>query len=285
MSKWLILLLIFLSVQSFAATVNKKIYIISDSLETVSGDKIPYITFNESNVFSQTNPILEFQVGDSLSLWIVNKDSVLHHFQIKDGGNIVQIIPSGDSVLIGKKFLIEGSYIYFDPLDFPENSYLGLSGMLIVKNHNHSSFYWNIKEHISDWNQTLVTNGTVSWDTYYPQYFTINGVSNPNINLNQNARIIGSVNDTLILNLANTGQSIHSLHFHGYHAIILYSSKNASHVGREKDTFPIYPMETLVLKIIPDKPGEYPIHDHNLVAVAGNNIYPNGMFTTILITP
>ena len=85
--------------------------------------------------------------------------------------------------------------------------------------------------------------------------------------------------------ITNTGLSIHSLHFHRYHASIKYSSKNATHVNREKDTFPIYPLETIVLQIVPDKEGEFPIHDHNLVAVMGNNIYPNGMFTTILITP
>ena len=44
-------------------------------------------------------------------------------------------------------------------------------------------------------------------------------------------------------------------------------------------------METLILQIVPDKEGEYPIHDHNLVAVTGNNIYPNGIFTSILISP
>ena len=85
--------------------------------------------------------------------------------------------------------------------------------------------------------------------------------------------------------MANTGQSIHSMHFHGYHATILYSSKNQTHVGRSKDTFPIHSMQTLVLQIVPDKPGTYPVHDHNLVAVTGNNVYPNGMFTTLLINP
>ena len=52
-----------------------------------------------------------------------------------------------------------------------------------------------------------------------------------------------------------------------------------------KDSFPVYPMETLVLRIIPDKEGEYPVHDHNLVAVTSGNIYPNGMFSTMLISP
>ena len=124
----------------------------------------------------------------------------------------------------------------------------------------------------------------VPWSVYYPNYFTINARSNPEINQDPLARIKGKVGDTLILYLANTGQSIHSIHFHGYHALVLYSSKNPSHVNRSKDTHPIYPMESLVLMIVPDKPGEYPVHDHNLVAASANNRYPNGMFTTMLIT-
>ena len=50
-----------------------------------------------------------------------------------------------------------------------------------------------------------------------------------------------------------------------------------------KDTFPVYSMETVVLELVPDKVGEYPVHDHNLVAVSGANLYPNGMFLTLFI--
>jgi hypothetical protein len=36
---------------------------------------------------------------------------------------------------------------------------------------------------------------------------------------------------------------------------------------------------------VPDKPGEYPIHDHNLVAVTGGGMYHAGMISTIVVTP
>jgi len=42
-------------------------------------------------------------------------------------------------------------------------------------------------------------------------------------------------------------------------------------------------MELVIVEIVPHQVGEYPVHDHNLVAVSGGNIYPNGMFLTILI--
>jgi hypothetical protein len=270
---------------SLAVTVNTKLFIVSDSLETVGGAKFPYRTFNETSVFNKTNTRIELNVFDSLSLWVVNKDSIAHNFNIIGFNGLLQSIPSNDSVLIGVKFSTVGNYIYHDPLDFPSQTYLGLAGMIVVKNDTHASFYWNIKEHDSTWNSELVNNNTVDWTTYDPKYFTINGNSNPNINLDTDARITGNIGDTIIVYIANTGQSIHSMHFHGYHATILFSSKNQSHVGRSKDTFPLYSMETVILQIVPDKSGEYPVHDHNLVAITANNVYPNGMFTTLLINP
>lgn len=280
-----IIAFLWLSNLSFGATVNEKIYIISDSIETVGGAKFPYKTYNNSNTFSRTNVRIELNVFDSLSLWVVNKDTIVHNFEIIDITGTVQSIPPNDSILLGVKFNAPGVHIYHDPLDYPTQTFLGLAGMIVVKDHNYSSFYWNMKGHDSIWNCELINNNTVDWNNYSPEYFTLNGNSNPDINADTDARVTGNVGDTLIINIANTGQGIHSMHFHGYHGTILYSSQNQSHVGRIKDTFPIYSMETLIIQIVPDKEGVYPVHDHNLVAVTGNNIYPNGMFTTILINP
>jgi FtsP/CotA-like multicopper oxidase with cupredoxin domain len=285
MIRSLALILLVSTSVSFAATISDKIYVLSDSMHAVSNVAFPYITFNNQNNFTQNNPIIELNVGDSLDLWVVNFDSITHEFQIEDYGTTYFSIPAGDSVLVGYKFNTAGGYIYHDPLNAPVNQYLGLGGMIVVKNHSHDSFYWNIKEHDSTWNSTLANNGSVDWLTYDPDFFTINGNSSPDINGDSDARIIGNVGDTLILYMTNTGRSIHSIHLHGYHGTILFASKTSNDVGREKDTFPIYPMQSLVLRIVPDKEGEYPAHDHNLVAVTGNNMYPNGMFMTILISP
>jgi hypothetical protein len=275
---------LFFSINIYGTTVTKSLYIISDSILTVDSVKIPYITFNSSIVYSQNNPVINLVKDDTLNLWIYNYDSAIHEFIIKGISSIISVSPN-DSVLITEIFINSGCFIYHDPLAYPQNTYLGLGGMIVVKNHNHSSFYWNIKEHNPDWNNQLFNGNTVNWNNYNPKYFTINSVSNPNINQDTLSRITGQVGDTLFLYITNSGQSIHSMHFHGYHATIKYSSKNSFHIGRIKDTFPIYPMETLILQIVPDKEGEYPIHDHNLVAVTGNNIYPNGIFTSILISP
>jgi FtsP/CotA-like multicopper oxidase with cupredoxin domain len=281
-----LLLFVFLivTVNSSAATVNESIYIQRDSIQLSTGVKIPYLTFNNSPVFSSKNARIVLNQGDDLDLWVVNNDTENHEFQIK-GETAVFIIAPGDSANVLHTFSLAGLFIFHDPMAFPSNASTGLSGMIVVKDHTYSSFYWNIKEHQLGNNSTLLTGGSVDWSTYYPEYFTINGRGNPEINNDPDARIVGAVGDTLILYVSNTGQSIHPLHFHGYHAEVMYSSRNPEHVGRMKDSQGVYPSETIVFRIVPDKPGEYPIHDHNLISTTGGNMYPMGMFTTMLISP
>lgn len=269
---------------SFSATVNERLVILRDSLLLADGSKVPYITFNAVETYNSTNSRIELNIGDQLDLWVVNFDTAVHEFAIKGLTNVFTI-PAGDSIFTSNVFSTPGAFIFYDPLNFPDNAYLGLSSMIAVKDHQHPSFFWNIKEHKDSWNISITTGGSVNWNNYYPNYFTINGNSAPNINADADARVVGSVGDTLMIYVTNTGQSIHPLHFHGYHVDVMYSSKFPSHVGRSKDSEGVYSFEGSVFRLIPNQPGEYPVHDHNLVATTGGNVYPMGMFLTMLITP
>ena len=221
-------------------------------------------------------------IGDSLHLKVINNDTITHGFDIKWTTGLSNTIASGDSIEITFSSQNIGSYIYYDPLNYPNNAYVGLSGIIAVGS-NSNSYFWNIKDHQLTWNDSIANGNNVNWSNYYPDYFTINGQSNPNINLDTTARVTGFVGDTILIYMANTGQAEHSIHFHGYHCNILFSSYKPSHVGRSKDTFPVKIMESYVLMLIPDKPGEYPVHDHNLLSVTGGGLYPFGMFLTLLI--
>jgi len=286
MMRCLLLLLLCFPWHIWATTVAHKIYIQRDSMTTATGEKLPYLTFGQaSNTFEQRNSFIELQLGDSLDLWVVNQDTTQHQFAIKRTSLTPRTIAAGDSVQLGYLFQQAGVFLYYDNKEYPKNSYLGLAGIIYVRPDSHPLFHWNIKEHQASWNHTLGNGGTVNWNDYNPDYFTLNGNSNPQTNNDTTARVVGHVGDTLILCMANTGRSIHALHFHGYHVEIKFSSKFPSHVGRSKDSVPIYPMESVVVQLVPDKTGEYPVHDHNLVAVSANDIYPNGMFTTLLIAP
>ena len=129
----------------------------------------------------------------------------------------------------------------------------------------------------------LESGGTVNYPDFAPDYFSVNGKSYPDLQSDTTAIIKANVGETIRLVISNTGLQKHAIHFHGYHLEIKYSSQHPSHVGRVKDSFPIDPNESIILELIPDKPGTYPVHDHNLIAVTGAGEYPNGMIAFITI--
>lgn len=271
---------------SFSANYFVRLIINNGTVSLAGGSTVQGVTYSESVNFSQNSDLFIWQNGDDIDLRVVNFDSEIHGFKIDglvDFGNI----PVGDSIQQNILFNSDGVYRYYDPLNSPYNQYLGLAGIIHIKNAGDLSdyFYWDIREFDQNWSSLINSGGAPSTSTYKPAYFTINGNSNPDINLDPVARVTGNVGNEFKIVLVNNGLSIHSMHFHGYHLIIEHDSKNQISIGREKDTFPLYPKESLILSCIPDKEGEYPVHDHNLVAVTGGTQYANGMFTTLLIAP
>lgn len=272
------------SFKAFSSTVSETLYINRSQLLSVDSTYLPYLAFNPTSAFESRNHIIKINANDTLILKVLNTDSLMHGFALKNyQGLNIQLNP-GDTIIDTLVFEQKGIYIYYDDYLYPNNRYLGLAGMICVGNYYSSAnFYWNIKEHSSLIIQDIISNQNVDWNTHDPEYYTINGKSFPLLNQDSLARITGNVGDTILIFISNTGQSIHSLHFHGYHSKIIFSSFEPKHTGRVKDTFPVYSMEGMILELIPDKPGEYPVHDHNLVAVTGNGMYPNGMLLTIKI--
>ena len=272
------------SFYSYSTQVSDTLYINSGTLQTYNGSSIHYTCFNRSNVFEKSNKVLSYFVSDSVALTIINNDEVSHQFTINELGISSQLLIPGAQETVLIHSATSGTFIYHDSENFPNHKILGLAGMLVFRNGNYNSFYWNLKEIDTVWVNDISQNNTVS-TSYNPKFFLINGNHNPNINEDSLARVIGYVGDTIIIHVANTGNSIHSLHFHGYHLRMTQSSEHPNYEGRIKDTFPINPMEVMTLELVPHQPGEYPVHDHNLIAVTGANIYPNGMFLTMLISP
>lgn len=270
-------------ISSMAANISETLYINRGQFMTSDSSTFSYTAFNRSSVFEQENARLVADVNDNFDIKVINNDSIVHGFDIKGYAGVSNTIQPGDSIIVACSFSSESVFIYYDNLNYPTNAYMGLASMIVVSSNQHSKFYWNIKEHEKQFNDTISSGYAVDWQEYYPDYFTINSKSNPDINTDIDARITGNIGDTIDIYMINTGQSIHSIHYHGYHSEIIHSSKFPHHQGRLKDTFAVYPMEIVRLQMVPDQEGEYPVHDHNLVAVSGGNIYPNGMFLTILI--
>jgi FtsP/CotA-like multicopper oxidase with cupredoxin domain len=281
-----ILLGSFISMSSYSATYNVRLIITSGTLNLAGGVSAPGITYSENQTFQQASDLFIWLQGDDVNLKVVNMDNADHGFMI-DGYADYGTIVAGDSVEQNIPLNSIGVFRYYDPVNSPYNEYMGLSGIVHVKDpsDNIPYFYWDIREFEESWNTTIDGGGSPVLNTYNPAFFTINGNANPDINTDPVARVSGNVGNEFRIVMVNNGISIHSMHFHGYHLIIEDDSRSPGFVGRDKDTFPLYPKEHQVLSCIPDKEGEYPVHDHNLVAVTGNSEYANGMFVTMLISP
>jgi FtsP/CotA-like multicopper oxidase with cupredoxin domain len=267
-----------------AASYNLRLEIFAGNLVMFDNSLVPVITYSDSLSFSPSSPILVYEDGDVITLTVVNSDTQVHGFKIDGVIDISSIVPSGS---ITQVFTVSaGVYKYYDPTSV-EFQYMGLSGTFHVKNtgDNTPYFYWNLREHEPVLNNSILTGGSIDQSTYSPKYYTINGNSGEYIDNDIQAKITGNVSQEFRLLIMNVGLSVHSIHFHGYHLTILDNSKNSAHNGRDKDTFPVYPGEYQLLSGTPDKPGEYPVHDHNLVAVTGGGQYHTGMITTMVIAP
>ncbi len=282
----LLFLVIVCYFHGFSATVDVRLIISNGQLNLPGGIQVDAKTFSESTTFQKSSDILIWQTGDEINLRVVNFDTAPHRFVIETLADY-GIIPAGDSVEQTITLSSTGVFRYSDPTNFPFNQYLGLNGVIHVKSMTDVTpyFYWDIREVDSSWNNSLSLGANPSLSDYDPTFFLINGNSNPNIDQDQLAKVTGTVGNEFKIILVNNGVSIHSMHFHGFHLLIEQDSKSNLNLGRIKDTFPLYPKEFIVLSCIPDKEGEYPVHDHNLVAVTGNLTYANGMFTTMIISP
>ncbi len=265
----------------YSQTDTFDIYINTGQHQLVDSSFVPVKAFNKTSTLSFDAQLFKFTMNKDVVLHFINNDTVNHQVEISDYGISTTINASSEDYELFPANL-QGTFSMFSKSLVSSHDYLGLSAMIVVGNTT-NAFYWNIKDLQSSFNQSIASGGSVDFGNYDPNYFLINGKSNPDIGLDTLAKIVGNVGDTITLHILNSGNSVHSLHFHGYHFRVLYASKFPERKNWIKDTYGMYSKEIVVLELVPDKPGEYPVHDHNLVATTANNIYPNGMFTTIVI--
>ena len=269
-----------------AVRIPKKLYINRGTFTTVKNTTFPFLAFNSDTSFNQLNQIIHLHLNDTLELKVINNDQSLHGFSVKGTSIAVLSINSGDSASFQLTTSQHKAFIFYDPYNYPVNRYLGLAGMIYFGlSNNHAVYYWNIKEHQTAYSNSIASGASVNWNNYQPDYYTINSKSFPDLQIDSMAKINANVGDTIYIVVANTGQSAHSLHFHGFHPKSVFSNAKILQTGWEKDTWGMFSMDVLILKMVPDKPGRYSVHDHNLVAITGGNTHPNGMFTIMDIAP
>ncbi len=247
------------------------------------GPMFPYISPNQSTTFEKEAARYRILPGDTLRLMIFNNDNKSHSFTIRGGGQSSPVIPAGNSASWDVHFSNPGIYQFADESD--HNDVLGLSGMIIVWRGLDHEFYWSLREHQSDLNANILAGQPFDPDDFAPDYFTVNEKSHPEVQNDSAAVISGKVGDSIYIFLSNQGLMDHSIHFHGYHIQLVYSSINNWQLDWIKDSLPIKAQESQIYLLVPHQEGTFPVHDHNLVATTIGGNAPGGMLVLFTIDP
>lgn len=267
----------------FSNQVYDTLYINKDAL-TIVAHTMQVTAFNDSSYWKPQSMVLELNIGDTLQLHIVNNDTLDHTFSIDELVTTGNTVTAGGTADFELTFDQEGAYRYYS--DVAYGKLLGASGIIMYGYQNYARNYWNMFEQDDTLSQDIAAlNVNATPLDYWPVIFTINMKVPPALDNDTLAKLTGSVGDTIIITVVNSGQMEHTLHFHGYHVEILQASINTKMIGWSKDTFPILIGEVMVLRLVPDQPGLYPVHEHNLINVSTNGAYPGGMLNLIEISP
>lgn len=237
--------------------------------------------FNWDTVFNTKNSVLNIPENTLTPLVIINNDTVNHDILLPDGSPSFNVLPS-QSQLINLNPLNFGTYV-IQSLS-PEGSFLG-AGAIVRVGISGISYSWDLWDQdpslTHDFGNGVLTELPA---VYRPLIFAINGGVDP-MSMSAGAMIMGNVGDTITISIVNNGNMIHPIHFHGYHVELIQSTHQSDKIGWEKDSFPVFVKEGLTVRLIPHQPGEFPVHNHNLVATLFNNGYPLGMITMLMINP
>lgn len=262
------------------------LYIVSGQFRTVDTTFVPAKGLSFDSSYSQQPPVIRLMPGEMLDLCIINLDTMDH--QLTWSG-----LQNPFSCLIGLPTCLQiksdGTMAYvIEPWKLntekvSAQSALGISAAVLVSSKS-EAIAWQLREFQVSFSDSLSKGLTPDWSNYFPDYYTINGKSFPEVDADPTIQLNGKVGDTMWLWIWNAGPGIHSIHFHGFHQVAVALS-NPLLKGSEKDTWPLFSGDWMLLYQVPDKPGTYPVHDHNLVAVSGGGLFPNGMMILMEVAP
>ncbi len=283
MKKLVILWFLLYHTFSYGTTVYDTLYINTASY-TLGNFTFNVCVFNDSANFKMENAILEIATGDNVMLHVINNDTLQHTFTIDGFIQTLNVIPPNGSKDFNLNFTNQGAYRFYSDKIYGEH--LGASSIIMYGLDNKPKYYWNMFEQSDTLSVEIVNQQVTSIPfDYQPDLFMINMKVHPDLESDSHAKIMQQVGDTIYIVVLNSGKMLHTLHFHGYHVEIVNASINSRYNGWIKDSFGILTGEILMLKLIPNKPGLYPVHEHNLINVTTNGVYPGGMLNLIDIQP
>jgi len=281
-----LLVLIVVSNVVHSATVFDTLYINKEPVQIGGpfGFTIQACVFNSETLFNEQNAILELNEGDVLQLHVVNNDTLEHTFTIDNLVETNNDIAQGASKDFTIVFTEIGAYRYYSDKFY--GKHLGASSLIMYGYENYPRYYWNMFEQSNTLSNEIaeLTTMSVPFD-YQPDVFTINMKVHPDLENDPHAKIIQNVGDTIYIAIANSGKMLHVIHFHGYHVEIIDASLTPLYNGWIKDSFAILENEVVLVRLVPHQSGLYPVHEHNLINITTNGVYPGGMLNLLEIQP
>jgi hypothetical protein len=276
-------LLLFVAKITFSTTVYDTLYI-NKAPYTIGNFTFQACVFNDSTNFKLENTIIELNEGDILQLHVINNDTLEHTFTIDEMIETNNFIPATDSKDFTVNFSTVGAYRFYSDKFY--GKHLGASSVIMYGYQNYPKYYWNMFEQSDTLSQDIANLqiNTIPFN-YQPDIFTINLKVYPDLENDTHAKINQQLGDTIYIAILNSGKMFHTLHFHGYHVDIIDASINTKYNGWSKDSFGILENEMVLVRLVPDQVGMYPVHEHNLINVTTNGVYPGGMLNLINIQP
>lgn len=243
---------------------------------------VPCKYFNATPQFDSIDAFVRLAIGDTLHLYVVNNDSIDHTLALESMGAPYAVLRGQTTQIV-----FEGSREGIFRLQSIHESWqlLGLATAVLVVPQQEANFIWHLRDAEGARNRSIRLGDTLDSRSYQPDYFSINALRFPNTTTDTLGYVTGQVGDSLYINIINAGFMDHSIHFHGYHVILVSSNRTNTQIGWDKDTFPIRPGESIRVLLVPHQPGKFPVHDHNLIAVTSGGNYPGGMIAILNIAP
>lgn len=273
-----------------AATIDVTLFVRPGTLETVDARSLPALCFApaDTGAAALPSPVLRVDAGDSLRVTLDNRDTAPHGFEIVGVGGAGSYVAGGSTDTFTFALPNAGTYLYRDPVGHPVSQGCGLAGMLEVADPLaawDAENGWLLGDHSETWMTAADAGDPIDTAVYDPNYFTVNGRSGTDTMADPRALVAGAVNDEILIRIANAGLRLHTIHFHGYHVEILRRNAVPLPAPILKDTIPVPVGETADLVLRPHQPGTFPIHDHVVLSVTADGVYPLGMIVFTNIAP
>lgn len=257
---------------------------INQGLITYSQGTVTWVAFNESSELSANNATLELSPGVEITIEVHNLTDALHTFTIDGVIEEDNELAAGSSSSFTFSLTQSGCYRYYS--NVPHGAFAGASGIISVGGDEYDHYHWNLFELNIALSEAFATGGVSAYpEDYKPELFMISGLFYPNTQNDMSVKITGMVGQTFYINVINSGYMDQAMHFHGFHVEIVSSRLQPERAGWIKDSFPVKQGDAMRLKLFLDKPGMYPVHNHNLIAVTNLGLYPGGMMTHIEVMP